>query len=193
MSNCVDSFAEQLVLYLKTTELLSSALHTAMDRVKQGKLYPSATVKQSTNHLLKVLLLVGLKSLKSTLFLCSFEETEWALQVECGLLSLAQHSPGALLQPEAPPDGPDHLHHGRAAALQPHRADGGSERVEDEQRVKYHLWSHRNVPNVNSGSSRRAGWDVPPGGGVDPALPQSAAADGGPLPAAHRAGGHPEC
>lgn len=40
------SHAEQLVLYLKTAEILSTALHTAMDRVKQGKLYPSATVKQ---------------------------------------------------------------------------------------------------------------------------------------------------
>lgn len=40
------SHAEQLVLYLKTAELLSTALHTAMERVQQGKLYPSATVKQ---------------------------------------------------------------------------------------------------------------------------------------------------
>lgn len=40
------SHAEQLVLYLKSAELLSGALHSAMDRVKQGKLYPSATVKQ---------------------------------------------------------------------------------------------------------------------------------------------------
>lgn len=40
------SYAEQLVLYMKTAELLSSALHTAMERIKQGKLYPSATVKQ---------------------------------------------------------------------------------------------------------------------------------------------------
>uniref|UniRef100_A0A3Q4IAA3 non-specific serine/threonine protein kinase n=1 Tax=Neolamprologus brichardi TaxID=32507 RepID=A0A3Q4IAA3_NEOBR len=40
------SHAEQLVLYLKTAELLSNALHTAMEQVKQGKLYPSATVKQ---------------------------------------------------------------------------------------------------------------------------------------------------
>ncbi|XP_037340599.2 serine/threonine-protein kinase ULK1 [Pungitius pungitius] len=39
------SHAEQLVLYLKTAELLSTALHTAMERVKQGKLYPSSTVK----------------------------------------------------------------------------------------------------------------------------------------------------
>uniref|UniRef100_A0A3B5L7Y6 non-specific serine/threonine protein kinase n=1 Tax=Xiphophorus couchianus TaxID=32473 RepID=A0A3B5L7Y6_9TELE len=38
--------AEQLVLYLKTAELLSTALHTAMEQVKQGKLYPSSTVKQ---------------------------------------------------------------------------------------------------------------------------------------------------
>ncbi|XP_008323035.1 serine/threonine-protein kinase ULK1 isoform X1 [Cynoglossus semilaevis] len=40
------SDAEQLVLYLKIAELLSTALHTAMERVKQGKLYPSTTVKQ---------------------------------------------------------------------------------------------------------------------------------------------------
>ncbi|XP_054468210.1 serine/threonine-protein kinase ULK1 [Anoplopoma fimbria] len=45
------SHAEQLVLFLKTTELLSSALHTAMERVKQGKLYPSSTVKQIVRRL----------------------------------------------------------------------------------------------------------------------------------------------
>ncbi|XP_034047485.1 serine/threonine-protein kinase ULK1 isoform X3 [Thalassophryne amazonica] len=45
------SHAEQLVLCLKTTELLSAALHTAMERVKQGKLYPSATVKQVVRRL----------------------------------------------------------------------------------------------------------------------------------------------
>uniref|UniRef100_A0A8C5GYG5 non-specific serine/threonine protein kinase n=1 Tax=Gouania willdenowi TaxID=441366 RepID=A0A8C5GYG5_GOUWI len=45
------SHAEQLVLYLKTAELLSAAIHTAMDRVKQGKLYPSATVKQVLKRL----------------------------------------------------------------------------------------------------------------------------------------------
>ncbi|XP_031711559.1 serine/threonine-protein kinase ULK1 isoform X2 [Anarrhichthys ocellatus] len=45
------SHAEQLVLYLKTAELLSSALHTAMERVKQGKLYPSSTVKQIVRRL----------------------------------------------------------------------------------------------------------------------------------------------
>ncbi|XP_054875284.1 serine/threonine-protein kinase ULK1 isoform X1 [Amphiprion ocellaris] len=45
------SHAEQLVLYLKTAELLSTALHTAMERVKQGKLYPSATVKQVVKRL----------------------------------------------------------------------------------------------------------------------------------------------
>ena len=49
---CV-SYAEQLVLYMKTAELLSSALHTAMERVKQGKLYPSATVKQGETQQLK--------------------------------------------------------------------------------------------------------------------------------------------
>ncbi|XP_045922644.1 serine/threonine-protein kinase ULK1 isoform X1 [Micropterus dolomieu] len=45
------SHAEQLVLYLKTAELLSTALHTAMERVQQGKLYPSATVKQVVKRL----------------------------------------------------------------------------------------------------------------------------------------------
>ncbi|XP_061732686.1 serine/threonine-protein kinase ULK1 [Nerophis ophidion] len=45
------SHAEQLVLYLKTAELLSTAIHTAMERVKQGKLYPSATVKQVVKRL----------------------------------------------------------------------------------------------------------------------------------------------
>ncbi|KAK6305220.1 hypothetical protein J4Q44_G00240000 [Coregonus suidteri] len=45
------SYAEQLVLYMKTAELLSSALHTAMECIKQGKLYPSATVKQVVKRL----------------------------------------------------------------------------------------------------------------------------------------------
>uniref|UniRef100_A0A8C1ZWG9 non-specific serine/threonine protein kinase n=1 Tax=Cyprinus carpio TaxID=7962 RepID=A0A8C1ZWG9_CYPCA len=40
------SYAEQLVLYMKIAELLSSSLHTAMEGIKQGKLYPSTTVKQ---------------------------------------------------------------------------------------------------------------------------------------------------
>ncbi|XP_038825901.1 serine/threonine-protein kinase ULK1-like isoform X9 [Salvelinus namaycush] len=48
------SYAEQLVLYMKTAELLSSALHTAMERIKQGKLYPSATVKQVVKRLNKL-------------------------------------------------------------------------------------------------------------------------------------------
>ncbi|XP_035631777.1 serine/threonine-protein kinase ULK1-like isoform X8 [Oncorhynchus keta] len=48
------SYAEQLVLYLKTAELLSSALHTAMECIKQGKLYPSATVKQVVKRLNKL-------------------------------------------------------------------------------------------------------------------------------------------
>ncbi|KAJ8286281.1 hypothetical protein GJAV_G00036650 [Gymnothorax javanicus] len=45
------SYAEQLVLYMKTVELLSSALHTAMMRIRQGLLYPSATVKQVVRRL----------------------------------------------------------------------------------------------------------------------------------------------
>ncbi|XP_064210096.1 serine/threonine-protein kinase ULK1a isoform X1 [Anguilla rostrata] len=40
------SYAEQLVLYMKTAELLSSALHNAMEGIKQGKLFPSSSVKQ---------------------------------------------------------------------------------------------------------------------------------------------------
>lgn len=40
------SYAEQLVLYMKSAELLSSALHMAMEDIKQGKLYASCTVKQ---------------------------------------------------------------------------------------------------------------------------------------------------
>ncbi|XP_060791504.1 serine/threonine-protein kinase ULK1 isoform X4 [Neoarius graeffei] len=45
------SHAEQLVLYMKTAELLSTALHTAMEGIKQGKLYPSTTVKQVVKRL----------------------------------------------------------------------------------------------------------------------------------------------
>ncbi|XP_061553676.1 serine/threonine-protein kinase ULK1 isoform X1 [Phycodurus eques] len=45
------SHAEQLVLYLKTAELLSIAIQMAMERVKQGKLYPSSTVKQVVRRL----------------------------------------------------------------------------------------------------------------------------------------------
>lgn len=40
------SYAEQLVLYMKAEECLSSALHTAKESIKQGQLHPSATVKQ---------------------------------------------------------------------------------------------------------------------------------------------------
>ncbi|XP_061116464.1 serine/threonine-protein kinase ULK1a isoform X2 [Conger conger] len=40
------SYAEQLVLYMKTAELLSSALYNAMEGIKQGKLFPSSSVKQ---------------------------------------------------------------------------------------------------------------------------------------------------
>lgn len=45
------SSAEQLVLYMKCTELLSSALHTAMAGIKEGKLYPSGSVKQVVRKL----------------------------------------------------------------------------------------------------------------------------------------------
>ncbi|XP_035514208.1 serine/threonine-protein kinase ULK1a isoform X2 [Morone saxatilis] len=40
------SYAEQLVLYMKAEEFLSSALHTAKENIKQGQLLPSSTVKQ---------------------------------------------------------------------------------------------------------------------------------------------------
>uniref|UniRef100_A0A669DVT4 non-specific serine/threonine protein kinase n=1 Tax=Oreochromis niloticus TaxID=8128 RepID=A0A669DVT4_ORENI len=40
------SYAEQLVLYMKAEEFLSSALHSAKENIKKGELFPSATVKQ---------------------------------------------------------------------------------------------------------------------------------------------------
>ena len=47
------SYAEQLVLYMKAEEFLSSALHTAKETIKKGQLHPSATVKQGeTSHCL---------------------------------------------------------------------------------------------------------------------------------------------
>ncbi|XP_051956299.1 serine/threonine-protein kinase ULK1-like [Xyrauchen texanus] len=45
------SYAEQLVLFMKMAELLSSSLHTAMEGIKLGKLYPSTTVKQVVRRL----------------------------------------------------------------------------------------------------------------------------------------------
>lgn len=42
----LSSFAEQLVLYLKVAELLSSGLQTAIDQIRAGKLCLSSTVKQ---------------------------------------------------------------------------------------------------------------------------------------------------
>uniref|UniRef100_A0A671KG83 non-specific serine/threonine protein kinase n=1 Tax=Sinocyclocheilus anshuiensis TaxID=1608454 RepID=A0A671KG83_9TELE len=45
------SSAEQLVLYMKCAELLSSALHTAMAGIKEGTLYPSGSVKQVVRKL----------------------------------------------------------------------------------------------------------------------------------------------
>ncbi|KAK6306483.1 hypothetical protein J4Q44_G00234080 [Coregonus suidteri] len=39
-------YAEQLVLYMKAAEFLSSALHTAMEDIREGRLFPSSTVKQ---------------------------------------------------------------------------------------------------------------------------------------------------
>ncbi|XP_061586723.1 serine/threonine-protein kinase ULK1-like [Cololabis saira] len=40
------SYAEQLVLYMKAEEFLSSAMLTAKENIKKGKLLPSSTVKQ---------------------------------------------------------------------------------------------------------------------------------------------------
>ncbi|XP_053557842.1 serine/threonine-protein kinase ULK1 [Bombina bombina] len=45
------SYAEQLVLYLKSSELLSSGLQTAMEQVKNGKLCLSSTVKHVVKKL----------------------------------------------------------------------------------------------------------------------------------------------
>ncbi|XP_041958369.1 serine/threonine-protein kinase ULK1a isoform X1 [Alosa sapidissima] len=45
------SYAEQLVLYMKSAELLSSVIHTAMEDIKQGKLYASCSVKQVVRKL----------------------------------------------------------------------------------------------------------------------------------------------
>lgn len=94
MCNCFHSHAEQLVLYLKTAELLSNALHTAMEQVKQGKLYPSATVKQG------IILLILPAAVYLRYFSCilaknrsvcflslhSREKTERAVQVQCDIV-----------------------------------------------------------------------------------------------------------
>ncbi|KAM7144763.1 serine/threonine-protein kinase ULK1 isoform 1-T1 [Macrochelys suwanniensis] len=45
------SYAEQLVLYLKVAELLSSGLQTAIEQIKAGKLCLSSTVKQVVKKL----------------------------------------------------------------------------------------------------------------------------------------------
>ena len=46
------SNAERLVLYMKAEEFLSSALHTAKEDIKQGRLLPSVTAKQGeASHL----------------------------------------------------------------------------------------------------------------------------------------------
>ncbi|XP_048467718.1 serine/threonine-protein kinase ULK1 [Rhincodon typus] len=45
------SYAEQLVLYMKVTELLASALHMSKNQIKLGKLCPSSTVKQVVKKL----------------------------------------------------------------------------------------------------------------------------------------------
>ncbi|XP_046728130.1 serine/threonine-protein kinase ULK1a isoform X2 [Silurus meridionalis] len=45
------SCAEQLVLYMTCAELLFSTLHMAKEAIKQGKLYPSASVKQVVRKL----------------------------------------------------------------------------------------------------------------------------------------------
>lgn len=65
----------------------------------------------------------------------SGEEAEWAVQNQRGILSLAQHSSGELFFQEAPSHGPNHFHHGRAAAVQPHCADGKPEGTLDS-------WNH---------------------------------------------------
>lgn len=120
LSSCGCSHAEQLVLYLKSAELLSGALHTAMERVGQGRLYPSATVKQGSATSCPGRRLLTANACVSR----SGQEAERAVQAQRGVLPRAQHASGALLLQEASPDGPDLLRHGGAAAVQPHRADG---------------------------------------------------------------------
>lgn len=49
LTECIwsdSSYAEQLVLYMKAEEFLSSALHTAKESIKQGQLQASPSVKQ---------------------------------------------------------------------------------------------------------------------------------------------------
>ena len=46
------SYAEQLLLYMKAAEYLSSALHSAMEDIRQGRLFPSSTVKQGVTSVL---------------------------------------------------------------------------------------------------------------------------------------------
>ena len=149
---CPLSHAEQLVLYLKAAELLSTALHTAMERVKQGKLYPSATVKQGRIHFICVVdSLVKVNGKKMIITSCTMklkyilsnvlsthsgEEAERAVQIQCGILSLTQHPSGALLFQEAPSNGPNHLHHSWAVAVQPHCADGKPEEKIDSCRAE---------------------------------------------------------
>uniref|UniRef100_A0A3Q0SLI2 non-specific serine/threonine protein kinase n=1 Tax=Amphilophus citrinellus TaxID=61819 RepID=A0A3Q0SLI2_AMPCI len=48
------SYAEQLVLYMKAEEFLSSALHGAKENIKNGQLFPSTTVKQVIRKLNEV-------------------------------------------------------------------------------------------------------------------------------------------
>ncbi|KAG8455981.1 hypothetical protein GDO86_001969 [Hymenochirus boettgeri] len=45
------SYAEQLVLYLKSAELLSSGLQTAVEQIRTGKLFLSSTVRQVVKRL----------------------------------------------------------------------------------------------------------------------------------------------
>lgn len=70
----------------------------------------------------------------------SSEEAEWAVQIQCGILPLTQHPPGALLFQEAPFNGPNHLHHGWATAVQPHCADGKSEEKLDRWEAGRRRW-----------------------------------------------------
>ena len=46
------SHAEQLLLYMKCEEFLSSALRAAKEDIKEGRLLPSVTVKQRKSSVL---------------------------------------------------------------------------------------------------------------------------------------------
>lgn len=69
----------------------------------------------------------------------SREKTEWAVQVQRGILPLTQQPSGAFLYPEASPNGPNHLHHSGTAAVQPHCADGKPKEKSDNWEIEENM------------------------------------------------------